>query len=72
MTTIIDQRNKRTLEVNPADPIDKHILSIAKQMERQSERADQTASDIYWGAIRDGKSHVEAAQILDDIVRGEQ
>lgn len=39
---------------------------------RNTPRVDQTASDIYFAALRDGKTHAEAAEIVETIMKAEE
>lgn len=47
-------------------------LSHAQTNQRAAERTDQTVSDIYFAAIRDGKTHTEAAEIVETIMLAEE
>ncbi len=45
---------------------------LATMDHRAAERTDQTVSDIYFAALRDGKTHAEAAEIVETIMLAEE
>lgn len=48
-------------------------LAHAQTMDhRATERIDQTVSDIYFAALRDGKTHTQAAKIVETIMLAEE